>query len=170
MIRLLALALLLPAIAAAQDVTALTASIGSYHLNRANDYCEVNPGIGLERGSQALRAVGGLYHNSLCRPSGYLGAMLTGRVADGWRAGGALLALTGYHSERKTKGGEIEREDKTLLVPTFVLSWEGPRHGLNIGFIPPESWARIIGHKEGEKPEKDRFKGLIFLQAKVLKW
>lgn len=164
--RALLAILLLAAVPALADdsVTALTASVASYHVNRAGDHCEVNPGIGLEHGSKSVRGLVGLYHNSNCRPSGYIGISAAAHFWGGWRAGGALLALTGYHSEKRVNG-EAVRQDKTLLAPSLVLVWEGTHRGANIGFIPPARWAGVKP-KDGE----DEFKGLLFLQVKVLKW
>lgn len=149
---------------AEDTVTALTASVASYHVNRSGDHCEVNPGVGLEHGSTWLRGLAGLYHNSNCRPSGYIGLSAAARVWGGWRAGAAVLALTGYHSEKRVNG-ETVRRDKTLVAPALVAVWEGTHRGVNIGFIPPARWA-------GVKPKDDdeEFKGLVFLQVKVLKW
>lgn len=90
-----------------------------------------------------------MYSNSDCKFSAYAGPSYTRKFYGQWRAGVALLGLTGY--EKKTKEG---LEDKLLLAPVLVLAYEGKKRGLNIGYIPPGG----------------DFKGLAFVQAKVLRW
>lgn len=116
---LIALLLLLPAVALAD--TWLVASLGSYHVDRG-DHCEVNPGIGFERGG-ALRLVGGVYRNSDCRTSWYGGASYAPLERGAWRAGAVLILVTGY-------------EEHPLVAPGALVAYEGWRWGLNFVFFP----------------------------------
>lgn len=141
-------ALLLALSAAAHAQTWLTASLGSYHFAR-KDYCEVNPGVGFEHAIAAdLRFIAGSYQNSYCRASSYLGASYVPLRLGAWRAGAALLAVTGYEVDRKTK------KDKLIIVPLPTLAYEGARLGVNLVMLPP----------------REDFKGGIGLQLKVRFW
>lgn len=167
--KIFAVALLFfwPAIAAAAEtVTAITATAWSYHFARKDSDCEFNPGLGLEHGRD-LRAHVGVYSNTDCRFSAYGGVSYTQEFARTWRAGVALLAFTGYHSENKVDA-ELKREDKAKLAPVLVLGYEGKSRGFNLGWIPGEDLLVKLGVKEDDGRAK--FKGLIFLQFKVLKW
>jgi hypothetical protein len=137
---LLATLLLLPAVASAE--TWLVGTIGSYHLERDKQYCEVNPGVGIEHGDK-YRFVAGTYHNSLCQNSNYVGISATFVEVIGLKFGTALLAITGY---QKTKRGS-----EAVFAPLPFVSWEGKRLGVNVALIPPY----------------DDFKGALGLQLKV---
>jgi hypothetical protein len=124
--------------------TFLTASVASYHFKRA-DYCEVNPGIGFEHGSDKWRFVAGTYQNSLCNPSNYIGVSYSPLKLGNWRIGTALLAITGYEEEKKKRG------ERVVIAPLPLLSYEGQTFGFNLVVIPPY----------------DDFRGALGLQAKV---
>ena len=137
---LLAAILLIPSLVYAD--TWLVASIGSYHVQRDRQYCELNPGVGIEHGDR-WRLVAGTYHNSLCATSNYAGVSYT--FAEVWslKFGTALLAITGY--EKSKRGTEA------VIAPLPFVAWEGKRLGVNVALIPPY----------------DGFRGAIGIQAKV---
>lgn len=137
---------------AVETMTAITATGWSYHFDRKKDRCEFNPGIGLEHGRD-LRWHFGIYSNSDCRFSGYGGPSYSRAIAGNWRAGVALLGVTGYHKEKKING-KVEHENKVILAPILVLAYEGKKRGVNIGYVPP------YGDDNG----------VIFVQLKVLRW
>jgi hypothetical protein len=123
--------------------TFLVATIGSHHFDRDKGYCELNPGIGFEHGSRTTRLVAGVYQNSLCLPSQYVGVSWSPLVSGAWSAGVALIAVTGY--EKNKRGTEA------LLAPLPTISYEGRNFGVNFIVIPPY----------------DDFSGAIGLQLKV---
>ena len=100
-------------------------TVGSRHLGGGN-FCETNPGVGVERGEE-VRTLIGVYRNSLCdRWSVYLGkSWLPLRYAD-WRLGVAGMAITGY-------------ESPITLGAAAVLSYEREKHGFNIVWFPDSS-------------------------------
>lgn len=56
----------------AGDVSIMT-FIGSYHFNRDNDYCEINPGLGIQYFySDSAYLVAGAYKNSPCNTAPFL--------------------------------------------------------------------------------------------------
>ena len=122
--------------------TWLVASIGSYHVQRDKQYCELNPGVGIEHGDK-WRLLAGTYHNSLCATSNYAGVSYTFVEAWGLKFGTALLAITGY--EKSKRGTEA------VIAPLPFVSLEGKRLGANLVLIPPY----------------DDFKGALGLQVKV---
>jgi hypothetical protein len=122
--------------------TWLVASIGSYHVQRDKQYCEMNPGVGIEHGDK-WRLVAGTYHNSLCATSNYAGVSYTAAEALGLKWGLALLAITGY--EKSKRGTEA------VIAPLPFVAWEGKQFGVNVALIPPY----------------DDFKGALGLQVKV---
>lgn len=146
-------AVLLLALPANGQVTAITLGGISHHFKAEGDYCEWNPGLGIEHGKD-LRMHAGVYTNSHCRFSAYGGLSYTKPLFWNLRAGVALLGFTGYHEEKKVNG-KIEREDKVLVAPIPFIAWEGKEYGLNIGYIPPDG---------------REFHGLIFAQVKLLRW
>lgn len=103
-------------------------TVGSRHLD-GGDYCERNPGLGLESGED-LRTLVGAYRNSLrevdgsCKTwSAYLGkSWLPLKFAD-LRAGVAGMAIVGY-------------ESPITIGAAAVLSYEGERNGFNIVWFP----------------------------------
>jgi hypothetical protein len=138
--------------------TFVTVSIASYHFDRSGDHCEVNPGIGIETDvAKDIRFHAGGYHNSNCRPSGYFCGSYTALTLGNWKAGSALCAFTGYHKEKRVDG-KTEREDKELIAPLGVVSYERKTWGINILIVPPEKLLSIIGRKSDSQEE---FKGLI---------
>lgn len=141
---LLAVLLLWPQIGAASE-TWLTASLGSYHFQRGQGYCEVNPGTGYERGER-LRFVAGVFQNSNCRTSTYIGLSYSFVQWGSFSLGGALAAFTGYDKVSKEK----QREDKVIFAPLPVVSYEASRWGLNLIVLPPH----------------DDFKGGVGVQVK----
>lgn len=157
--KALALVLLLASLPAWGE-TWLTVPIASYHFDRSSDRCEVNPGLGIETDvAKDIRFHAGGYHNSNCRPSTYLCGSYTPWSFGNWKSGGALCGFTGYHKEKKVNG-EAEREDKVILAPLAVFSYERKTWGLNVLIVPPEKLLAIVGHKANEK---DEFKGSIGL-------
>lgn len=51
----------------------LTTPLGSYHFDRSNDWCEINPGAGVQYFVNDNTYVAtGLYHNSHCKAAPYL--------------------------------------------------------------------------------------------------
>jgi hypothetical protein len=153
--RLALLAVLLAASGIAIAETWLTVPLVSYHLDRSKDYCEVNPGLGMETDiSERVRFHAGGYQNSNCRPSTYVCGSYTPWHLGNWKSGSALCGFTGYHKEKKV-AGETEREDKFLLAPLLVFAYERKSWGLNILVVPPES---LLG-RGGE----DEFKGSVGL-------
>lgn len=122
--------------------TWLTASIGSYHLQRDKEYCEMNPGVGIEHGDR-LRLLAGTYHNSLCQTSNYAGVSYTFTEVFGLKLGTAVLAITGY---QKSKRGS-----EAVIAPLPFVAWEGKTLGANLVVIPPY----------------DDFRGCLGFQIKV---
>lgn len=118
-------------------------TIGSQHLG-GGDFCEVNPGVGLELRSNQTRSLIGVYRNSLREDDGgcrtwslYAGkSYLPLRFAN-WRLGGAALAVLGYDSS---------------ITPAvaLVIAYERQRRGVNLVWFPS---------KDG-----DPFQGVIALQ------
>ena len=137
---LLILGLVIPNLVYAD--TWLVASIGSYHVQRDKQYCEMNPGVGIEHGDK-WRLVAGTYHNSLCTTSNYAGASYTFGEVWSLKFGTALLAITGY--EKSKRGTEA------VIAPLPFVSWERKRLGANLVLIPPY----------------DDFRGAVGLQIKV---
>lgn len=124
--------LLLCACAAARADTWLTASVASYHFERKG-YCEVNPGVGFEREiSTTVRFIGGVYHNSLCRASTYVGASwMPLEITTRLRLGLGAIAVTGYQVDRRTQGSKV----LPAVLPTF--KYERGRGGFNLVVLPP---------------------------------
>ena len=151
--KILLALLLLASLPAWGQVTAITATGWSYHFDRKEDRCEFNPGLGLEHGRDWRWHVG-IYSNSDCKFSGFAGPSYSRAIIGKWRAGLALLGFTGYQEEKRVNG-KVEREDKVVLAPVLVLAYEGKTRGVNVGYIPPDG---------------DDFKGLIFVQLKLLRW
>lgn len=152
-----ALALLFIAASARAD-TWVTVPLASYHFERGRDYCEVNPGIGIETDiTKNTRFHAGGYHNSNCRPSTYLCADYVPQLGS-FRLGGALCALTGYQKETRA-AGETSRKDKVIPAPMLVLAYERKTWGLNLILVPPESLLKAFGHE----PSEDEFKGNLGL-------
>lgn len=57
----------------AKDNLFLTTTLGSYHFERPNDYCETNPGVGLKYFFNDNTSMGvGTYKNSPCNQATYL--------------------------------------------------------------------------------------------------
>lgn len=108
----------------------------SHHFDRRGDPCEVHPGLGIQYGGD-LRRLAGVQTNSDCEFSAYGGFSYMREIGHGWRAGAALLAFAGYQKEKKVNG-EVQREDKIVLAPFPVLSWEGKENGIDIGWIPAD--------------------------------
>ena len=114
--------------------TWLVASVGSYHLQRGKNYCEFNPGIGIEHGlTDNVRAVVGQYNNSFCLPSAYLGISYAPFVLGNFHFGSAFIAVSGYGDGVKKKS---EQQD-ILLAPLGVISYERSRYGVNLVLVPP---------------------------------
>ena len=142
----IALLLLLPALACAE--TWLVGAVGSYHLERGKDYCEFNPGLGIEHDiAKNTRAVIGQYNNSFCLPSAYLGVSYSPLSYGNFKLGTALILVSGYDDGIKKKN---EQQD-VLLAPIGVLSYERGKYGANLVMVPPHG----------------DFKGAIGLQLKV---
>ena len=104
--------------------TWLVGTVASYHLDRSVDHCERNYGLGLEQGVwNNTRLVGGVYNNSYCRQSEYIGLVWApihyGKVHLGFLAGG----VTGYNSAIDP-----------VVMPTIAV--EGRHLGMNLGIMP----------------------------------
>ena len=104
--------------------TWLVGTVASYHLDRSVEHCERNYGVGMEHMIwRNTRLVGGVYNNSYCRQSEYLGLvwapMHYGKVHMGFLAGG----VTGYNSELDP-----------VVMPTIAI--EGKHFGMNLGIMP----------------------------------
>ncbi|HEY2931177.1 MAG TPA: hypothetical protein VGK99_05475 [Acidobacteriota bacterium] len=128
--------------------TWLVGSIASYHLQRDKDYCEFNPGIGVEHDiAKNTRAVIGQYNNSFCLPSAYLGISYTPLTLGNFRLGSAFIAVSGYGDAIKKKN---EQQD-ILLAPLGVISYERGKYGVNLVLVPPHG----------------DFKGAMGVQVKV---
>jgi hypothetical protein len=142
------LAALLLAPMLAQAETWIVGSVGSYHLERGKNYCEFNPGLGIEHTlSDDARAVIGQYNNSFCLPSAYLGVSYQPLKYGNFRLGSAFIMVSGYDDGIKKKN---EQQD-VLFAPLGVLSYERGKYGANLVMVPPH----------GE------FKGALGLQLKV---
>lgn len=102
-VDLLLAIVLIAAAGAALAQTSLIYTVGSHHLE-GSDYCEANPGLGLEHGS-TWKAVGGFYRNSLCRDSWYAGTSYQPLTWGKFRAGAVVLVVTGYVSEYSLAAG-----------------------------------------------------------------
>lgn len=102
--------------------TSVVMTLGSRHLD-GGSYCEFNPGIGLEYPV----AVFGVYKNSLCRASAYLGARYQPWTYRSWRFGFLAMGVTGY-------------EDPITLGAGMAFSYE-PSNGLgwNLIWVPNKS-------------------------------
>jgi hypothetical protein len=119
---------------AANAETWLVGSVGSYHLERGKDYCEFNPGIGIEHDiAKNTRAVIGQYNNSFCLPSAYLGIHYAPLRYGNFALGTAFIAVSGYDDGIKKKN---EQQD-ILLAPLGVLSYERGKYGVNLVLVPP---------------------------------
>lgn len=105
-------------------------SVGSYHLDRSEEYREINPGLGLEFGmNDRWSLVAGVYNNSFGRASEYAGATY---MPWQWRAArfGTVMGLvTGY-------------ESRPVPVVLPALSIEGTDFGVNV----------VVSPKHGDSP------------------
>ena len=119
------------------DDTWLVTTVHSYHYDRSpsNRRCESNWGVGAEHHvSNDWSLHGGMYRNSYCRGSAYLGTgwfpVHRGTVHFGITAG----IVNGYRQE--PFGG--------YLIPT--VSIQDKRWGVNIGIVPSlDSAFTVIG-------------------------
>lgn len=93
-------------------------SVASYHLERGG-YCEINIGGGVEHPS----IVYGVYRNSFCGPSYYLGGKYVPLKVGKWRGGLLGMGVTGY-------------EDPVSLAAGLVIAYEGAENGLNVILFP----------------------------------
>ena len=146
-IRLIALALSLFSGNAVAE-TFLVGSVMSFHFQRGKNYCEFNPGIGIEHDiAKNTRAVIGQYNNSFCLPSAYLGVHYSPISYGNFRLGTAFILVSGYDDGIKKKN---EQQD-ILFAPLGVISYEVGKYGLNLVMVPPHGG----------------FRGAIGVQAKV---
>lgn len=100
-------------------------TIGSQHLN-GGDYCEANPGVGLESGDE-VRTLVGVYRNSLCeRWSFYVGKSWHPLKYGRWSLGGSAMAITGY-------------ESPVTLGLAMVMSYESRTWGVNLVWFPDKN-------------------------------
>lgn len=116
--------------------TSLTLPLASYHFERRG-YCELNPGLGVERGGRDFRMIAGTYRNSLCESSAYIGISYAPLKQGRLRFGFAGVVFTGY-------------KDRAILTALPVAAYEERRWGVNLVLVPP----------------KDEFKGAVGLQVK----
>lgn len=112
------------------------ATIGSQHLG-GGDFCEHNPGIGIESGSLLL----GVYRNSLreddhsCATwSLYAGKSWMPFTSDNgnWRLGGAAMGILGY-------------ESAVTLGVAMVIAYERKDWGMNLIWFPDKRGDLIQG-------------------------
>jgi hypothetical protein len=128
------LAVLLLAPMLAQADTWIVGSVGSYHMERGKDYCEFNPGLGVEHDiSKNTRAVIGQYNNSFCLPSAYLGVSYTPFSFGNFRLGSAFILVSGYDDGIKKKN----QQQDVLFAPLGVLAYERGKYGVNLIMVPP---------------------------------
>lgn len=114
--------------------TWLVGSVGSYHLERGKNYCEFNPGLGVETDiTENTRIVVGQYNNSFCLPSAYLGISYTAFKYGNFKLGSAFIAVSGYGDAIKKKN---EQQD-IMLAPLGVISYERGKYGVNLVMVPP---------------------------------
>jgi hypothetical protein len=104
------------------------ATIGSQHLG-GGDFCEHNPGFGIETG-EASRTMVGVYRNSLREDdrgcdswSVYLGKSWMAFKYGKWSLGGAGMVITGY-------------ESAITLGLAAVISYEERDWGWNLVWFP----------------------------------
>lgn len=99
------------------------ATVGSQHLG-GGDFCESNPGLGIESGDLSSRALAGFYRNSLCgRWSFYAGRSWLPFSIRELRIGAAGMVITGY-------------ESAVTVGAAMVISYEREKHGFNIVWFP----------------------------------
>jgi hypothetical protein len=105
------------------------ATIGSQHLG-GGDFCEKNPGLGIESGSLTSRSLLGVYRNSLreddhsCATwSLYAGKSWLPLHSENWRLGGAAMGIIGY-------------ESPITLAVAAVISYERKTWGANLIWFP----------------------------------
>jgi hypothetical protein len=104
--------------------TFLTVALGSYHFERG-EFCEFNPGLGIEHGGETLRMIAGAFRNSLCDSSFYAGVSYAPLKYGRYRFGVAGAAFTGYL-------------DRPVLALLPVAAYEARRWGVNLILIPPQ--------------------------------
>lgn len=123
--------LLVPWMAIAEEgSTRLVASIASYHFDRGNGYCEVNPGLGLEHEfKKNVQFHVGQYEGSKCRPISYIGASWCPVELYGVRGCLGLIGLIGYNAKDRS-------ELMFAPVPAIKVPIDA-RRGANIVFFIP---------------------------------
>ena len=118
-------------------------TVGSYHVEN-NGYCQFNPGVGVEYGGEKVRFVAGTYQNSLCYNSNYVGVSYAPLKLGNWKAGAALLGVTGYKTKVDKHTGKFS--DDPAFAPLPFISYERRHWGLNILVIPPfDDFAGALG-------------------------
>src|SRR3990167_1172355 len=88
--------------------TSISMVVMSYHINRAEDYCEFNPGIGVARQfTGTLKSITGVYKNSGCQTSAYLGVIHEPFAIREIRIGTLAAVATGYGNSTLTGIGGV---------------------------------------------------------------
>lgn len=100
----------------------------SYHADRSKDYNEANRGAGLEWGTDTLRAVGGVYRNSLDGRSRYVGAAWTPLALGAAQVGFVLGAVDGY---------EHANDGRAVPMVAGLVRLELHGYGVNVLVAPP---------------------------------
>lgn len=127
----------------AKDDLFLSTTLGSYHFDRPNDYCETNPGVGIKYFIDDNLAIqGGAYKNSPCRTAVYvlgsietnknnfLGVGLAGGFVSGYtRDDFATAPIAGYPYVRIGKAsGRVHANIVTIPhsdgLLGFMLQWK----------------------------------------------
>jgi hypothetical protein len=118
--------------------TWLVASVASYHVNRAIDHNERNPGLGIEQDiGWGVRAVAGAYENSEYRRTVYAGVLAAPLELGRFRVGATFGLATGYAEQ-------CGRDPCAVVVPT--VTYELGRFGVNALIAPPSRNNRgVIG-------------------------
>lgn len=110
-------------------------NLASKHVGAGKQLNESNPGLGIEYAqSEEITYMVGAYRNSHNRRSKYGFVAYTPVQYDGFSAGVAAGAATGYTSGRDTK---------TLPVLAGLVRWRGENAGVNLMIIPKSKNADV---------------------------
>lgn len=116
--RLLVLFVLLTCATTAVAQLSVTASLGSFHVDRSAGYNEFNPGVGIEydvRGRFAVTV--GTYYNSVRRQTWYAGVRVHAFEWNDLRFGAMVGAATGYHEIRTSRRVVPMTDDEIMADP-----------------------------------------------------
>lgn len=110
-------------------------NLASKHVGAGKQLNERNPGLGIEYAqSEDITYMAGAYRNSHNRRSKYGFVAYTPIQYDGFSAGIAAGAATGYTSGR---------EFKTMPVVAGLVRWRGEHAGVNLMVIPKSKNATV---------------------------